>query len=71
MNENKNTSKMSKADKIVTASAVTILAGMGAAYGIYLHKSHLLAIKAVTEQNEMIDKALEQTIRLVSEALKK
>lgn len=71
MNENKNTSKMSKADKIVTASAVTMLAGTGVAYGIYLHKTHQLAIKAVAEQNVKLDIALGETIKLVAEALKK
>lgn len=71
MNENKKTSKMTKADKIVVASTVTVLAGMGVASGIYLHKQHLLAIKAVTEHNEMLGNALGETISLVAESLKK
>lgn len=70
MDENNNL-KMSTGDKIVSATAIAVMVGTGAACGFYLRKSHLLAIKAVAEQNKMLDIALGQTISLVAESLKK
>lgn len=70
MNENKKISKMDIVDKIVAASTVAMYVGVGISCGIYLHKTHLLNIKAVTEHNDLLAGALDQTIDLVADSLK-
>lgn len=71
MNENKKISKMDIVDKIVAASTVAMYVGIGISCGIYLHKTHQLNIKAVADQNDLLAGALDQTIDLVGESLKK
>lgn len=70
MDENKKTSKMSTADKIVAASAVTLFASVGVSYGVFVHKQHLASVKNLAEQSKMLAGALDQTIELVAESLK-